>query len=272
MAAGERVVLPQGSFADGVAVAQVGAHCFELCRHFVDEVLTVSTDELCAAIKDIYDDTRSITEPSGALAVAGIKQYVAQHGAQGQTRWRSILAPTSTSTVCAMWPSAPNWRAARGIIAVTIPEQPGSFRAFCQALGKRQITEFNRYYPGQQARLFVGVQTTRCTTRASNCWPAWLGSYAVQDLTDNELAVACAPHRGGHAAPGAAERVLRFEFPERPGALLGFLEAWASTGTSACSITATMARPRPGCSPPWKCRRKSWQPCRRRWMRLPVLG
>ncbi|MCL8330118.1 threonine ammonia-lyase, biosynthetic [Pseudomonas juntendi] len=229
MAAGERVVLPQvGSFADGVAVAQVGAHCFELCRHFVDEVLTVSSDELCAAIKDIYDDTRSITEPSGALAVAGIKQYVAQHGAQGQT----LVAIDSGANVNFDRLRHVAERAELGeqreaIIAVTIPEQPGSFRAFCQALGKRQITEFNyRYYPGQQARLFVGVQTHPVHDPRKQLLASLAGQgYAVQDLTDNELAKLHVRHTvGGHAAPGATERVLRFEFPERPGALLGFLE------------------------------------------------
>lgn len=110
MAVGERVILPQvGTFADGVAVAQIGAHCFELCRHFVDEVVTVSSDELCAAIKDIYDDTRSITEPSGALAVAGIKKYVAREGVQGRPWWPSTPGPTSISTACATWPSGPSW-------------------------------------------------------------------------------------------------------------------------------------------------------------------
>lgn len=101
MAAGERVVLSQvGSFADGVAVAQIGAHCFDVCRHFVDEVITVGNDEICAAIKDIYDDTRSITEPSGALAVAGIKRYVASRGVTGQTLVAIDSGPTSTSTDC----------------------------------------------------------------------------------------------------------------------------------------------------------------------------
>lgn len=162
MAAGERVVLSQvGSFADGVAVAQIGAHCFDVCRHFVDEVITVGNDEICAAIKDIYDDTRSITEPSGALAVAGIKRYVASRGVTGQT----LVAIDSGANVNFDRLRHVAERAELGeqreaIIAVTIPEQPGSFRAFCQALGKRQITEFNyRYYPGKEARLFVGVQT-----------------------------------------------------------------------------------------------------------------
>ncbi len=230
LAAGERVVLPQvGTFADGVAVAQIGAHCFDICRHYVDEVITVSSDELCAAIKDIYDDTRSITEPSGALAVAGIKKYVAARGVSGQT----LVAIDSGANVNFDRLRHVAERAELGeqreaVIAVTIPERPGSFRAFCQALGRRQITEFNyRYHPGKEARLFVGVQIHPLTD-PREALLASLGEqgYEVLDLTDNELAKLHIRHTvGGHAGPGADERVLRFEFPERPGALLGFLES-----------------------------------------------
>ncbi|MBJ9976466.1 threonine ammonia-lyase, biosynthetic [Pseudomonas sp. S75] len=229
LAAGERVVLPQvGSFADGVAVAQVGAHCFELCRHFVDEVISVSSDELCAAIKDIYDDTRSITEPAGALAVAGIKQYVRREGVQGQT----LVAIDSGANINFDRLRHVAERAELGeqreaVIAVTVPERPGSFRAFCQALGRRQVTEFNyRYQPDKPARLFVGVQTHPQHASRSALLDSLVGQgYEVVDLTDNELAKLHVRHTvGGHAAPLADERVLRFEFPERPGALLGFLE------------------------------------------------
>jgi threonine dehydratase len=229
LAAGERVVLPQvGTFADGVAVAQIGAHCFEVCRHYVDEVVTVSSDELCAAIKDIYDDTRSITEPSGALAVAGIKKYVASRGVTGQT----LVAIDSGANVNFDRLRHVAERAELGeqreaVIAVTIPEQPGSFRAFCQALGQRQITEFNyRYQPGKEARLFVGVQTHPHTDPRAQLLASLAGQgYEVLDLTENELAKLHIRHTvGGHSAPSLDERVLRFEFPERPGALLGFLE------------------------------------------------
>ena len=229
LAAGERVVLAQvGTFADGVAVAQIGAHCFDVCRHYVDEVITVSSDELCAAIKDIYDDTRSITEPSGALAVAGIKKYVASRGITGQT----LVAIDSGANVNFDRLRHVAERAELGeqreaVIAVTIPEQPGSFRAFCQALGKRQITEFNyRYQPGKEARLFVGVQTHPQTDPREQLLASLAGQgYEVLDLTDNELAKLHIRHTvGGHSAPSLEERVLRFEFPERPGALLGFLE------------------------------------------------
>ncbi|MDZ5603681.1 threonine ammonia-lyase, biosynthetic [Pseudomonas sp. RP23018S] len=229
MAAGKPVILPQvGTFAEGVAVAQVGAQCFDLCRHYVDEVITVSSDELCAAIKDIYDDTRAITEPSGALAVAGIKRYVARERASGQT----LVAIDSGANVNFDRLRHVAERAELGeqreaLIGVTIAERPGSFRAFCQALGKRQITEFNyRCHPGQPARLFVGVQTHP----VDDPRPDLLASLTAQgfeavDLTDNELAKLHIRHTvGGHAAQPAQERVLRFEFPERPGALLGFLQ------------------------------------------------
>ncbi len=229
MMAGERVVLPQvGSFAEGVAVAQIGAHCFDICRYHVDAVITVSSDELCAAIKDIYDDTRSITEPSGALAVAGIKKYVAQTGAREQT----LVAIDSGANVNFDRLRHVAERAELGeqreaIIAVTIPEQPGSFKAFCQALGKRQITEFNyRYHSGKEAHLFVGVQTHPVTDPRDELLRSLdQQGFPVLDLTDNELAKLHIRHTvGGHAGQGASEIVLRFEFPERPGALLNFLE------------------------------------------------
>jgi len=228
LAAGERVVLPQvGTFADGVAVAQIGAHCFEVCRHYVDEVVTVSSDELCAAIKDIYDDTRSITEPSGALAVAGIKKYVASRGVTGQT----LVAIDSGANVNFDRLRHVAERAELGeqreaVIAVTIPEQPGSFRAFCQALGQRQITEFNyRYQPGKEARLFVGVQTHPHTDPRAQLLASLAGQgYEVLDLTENELAKLHIRHMvGGHAAKVSDELLFRFEFPERPGALFNFL-------------------------------------------------
>ncbi|MFF7709270.1 threonine ammonia-lyase, biosynthetic [Pseudomonas sp. NPDC007930] len=227
--AGERVVLPQvGSFADGVAVAQVGAHCFEVCQVAVDEVITVSNDELCAAIKDIYDDARAICEPSGALAVAGIKRYVAREGLRGHT----LVAVNSGANVNFDRLRYVAERAELGeqreaIIAVTVPERPGSFRLFCQALGRRQVTEFNyRYNDPRRARLFVGVQTTaEAGGRAELLKDLAQRGFDVLDLTDNELAKAHVRHTvGGHAAQLEEEFVVRFEFPERPGALLGFLE------------------------------------------------
>ncbi|UFH49577.1 threonine ammonia-lyase, biosynthetic [Pseudomonas sp. KNUC1026] len=228
LAAGERVVLPQvGLFADGVAVAQIGLHTFEICRHYVDEVITVSTDEICAAIKDIYDDTRSITEPAGALGVAGIKKYVEARSASGQT----LVAIDSGANVNFDRLRHVAERAELGegreaIIAVTIPERPGSFKAFCEAVGKRQITEFNyRYHTGTEAHIFVGVQTHPDTDpRSALIAGLREHGFPVQDLTDNELAKLHIRHMvGGHAEAVGDEMVLRFEFPERPGALFNFL-------------------------------------------------
>ncbi|WP_148304307.1 threonine ammonia-lyase, biosynthetic [Pseudomonas tohonis] len=229
MAAGERVVLEQvGLFADGVAVAQIGAHNFEVCRQYVDEVLTVSADEICAAIKDIYDDTRSITEPAGALAVAGIKKYVARERCEGRT----LVAIDSGANVNFDRLRHVAERAELGeqreaIIAVTIPERPGSFRAFCEALGRRQITEFNyRYHGDAEAHIFVGVQThPENDPRGALVQGLRDQGFPVLDLTDNELAKLHIRHMVGGRADGALhERLLRFEFPERPGALLNFLD------------------------------------------------
>ncbi|MBA6130417.1 MULTISPECIES: threonine ammonia-lyase, biosynthetic [Pseudomonas] len=229
MAAGERVVLPQvGLFADGVAVAQIGQHTFDICRHHVDEVVTVSTDEICAAIKDIYDDTRSITEPAGALGVAGIKRYVELYGVTGQT----LVAIDSGANVNFDRLRHVAERAELGekreaIIAVTIPERPGSFKAFCQAIGKRQITEFNyRKHTSDEAHIFVGVQThPENDPRAALVQHLGEQGFPVTDLTDNELAKLHIRHMvGGHSAGASDEMVLRFEFPERPGALFNFLD------------------------------------------------
>ncbi|MFJ4441286.1 threonine ammonia-lyase, biosynthetic [Pseudomonas sp. NPDC089422] len=228
MAAGERVVLPQvGLFADGVAVAQIGQHTFDICRHHVDEVVTVSTDEICAAIKDIYDDTRSITEPAGALGVAGIKKYVELKGVTGQT----LVAIDSGANVNFDRLRHVAERAELGekreaIIAVTIPERPGSFKAFCEAIGKRQITEFNyRKHTSDEAHIFVGVQThPENDPRAALVQHLIEQGFPVTDLTDNELAKLHIRHMvGGHSAGASDEIVLRFEFPERPGALFNFL-------------------------------------------------
>jgi len=224
MAAGERVVLPQvGLFADGVAVAQIGQHTFDICKLHVDEVITVSTDEICAAIKDIYDDTRSITEPAGALGVAGIKKYVEMSGVSGHT----LVAIDSGANVNFDRLRHVAERAELGekreaIIAVTIPERPGSF----EAIGKRQITEFNyRKHTSDEAHIFVGVQTHPDTDpRAALVQQLIEQGFPVIDLTDNELAKLHIRHMvGGHSARAHDEIVLRFEFPERPGALFNFL-------------------------------------------------
>ena len=228
MAAGKRVVLPSvGLFVDGVAVAQIGEHTFAVCRHHVDEVITVSTDEVCAAIKDIFDDTRSITEPAGALAVAGIKKYVEREGCVDQVLVGiDSGANINFDRLRHVVERAELGEKREAIIAVTIPEKPGSFKTFCEAIGKRQITEFNyRYNTGSEAHIFVGVQTHPDTDPRS-ALIASLGEqgFPVLDLTDNELAKLHIRHMvGGRAAHVVDEVILRFEFPERPGALFNFL-------------------------------------------------
>ncbi len=225
--AGERVVLPQvGIFADGVAVRQVGEEPFRLARTLVDEVVLVSTDEICAAIKDIFEDTRSIAEPAGALAVAGMKKLVAREGWQD----RHLAAVDSGANMNFdrlrhVAERAELGELREGLFAVTIPERPGSFLAFCQALGQRNITEFNyRYADAEAARIFVGVQLSggRAEKDALLAQLAEL-DYAVQDMSDNEMAKLHLRYMVGGRSSAMDERLLRFEFPERPGALLRFL-------------------------------------------------
>lgn len=228
--AGERVILPQvGIFADGVAVAQIGENTFELCKQFVDEVITVNTDEICAAIKDIFEDTRSITEPAGALAVAGMKKYVARESARNQT----LIAIDSGANVNFDRLRHIAERSELGenreaIIAVKIPERPGSFKEFCSALGKRNITEFNyRYADDNDAQIFVGVQLSAGTdARAELLAELKSEAYKVIDLSDNEIAKLHVRYMvGGHAPDSVTNEILyRFEFPERPGALMNFLK------------------------------------------------
>jgi len=233
LAAGERVVLEQvGLFADGVAVAQIGEHTFALCRQYVDEVLSVNSDAICAAIKDLYEETRQITEPAGALALAGLKQYVESKGVNGQV----LAAVTSGANLNFDRLRHVAERAELGeqreaIIAVTIDEKPGSFKTFCQALGKRQITEFNyRYHDSHSAHIFVGVQTDpHDDPREALIAQLQAAGFPVLDLTDNELAKLHIRHTvGGHGKAVLDEMVFRFEFPERPGALFKFLERLGS--------------------------------------------
>ena len=228
---GRRVTLKEvGLFADGVAVAQIGKATFPVIRATVDGVVTVSTDEICAAIQDIYADTRSIAEPAGALALAGLKKYCEQTGLAGQTllaidsgananfnRLRYISERTETGEKREV------------VLGVTIPERPGSFKAFCNALGKRSITEFNyRYRDERQAHIFVGLQTSEESGQREEAVARLQArGYAVTDLTDNEMAKLHIRHMVGGPAPASIEHeaLYRIEFPERPGALLTFLNA-----------------------------------------------
>ncbi|MDH5737707.1 MAG: threonine ammonia-lyase, biosynthetic [Gammaproteobacteria bacterium] len=234
--AGRRVSLPAETldqFADGTAVCQVGKEPFRLARKYVDEVIRVNTDEICAAIKDVFEDTRSIPEPSGALSVAGMKRYVESQGAING----SLVAVISGANMNFDRLRHVSERTEIGekreiLLSVAIPEKPGSFKQFCRAVGKRNITEFNyRYGEPEVARVLVGIQTNE-QLQDRRALISKLGkNYDVTDLTGNELAVLHIRHMvGGHLGQantleGVAvpERVFRFEFPEKPGALLRFL-------------------------------------------------
>ena len=226
--AGERVVLPQvGIFADGVAVRQVGEEPFRIARELVDEVLLVDEDAICAAIQDIFEDTRAIAEPSGALAVAGLKQYVAREGIAGET----LVAVDSGANMNFDRLRHVADRAQLGegreiLLGVTIPERPGSFRRFCHLIGTRHITEFNyRYHDPHKARVFAGVQLREGPgEKAQLIERIAAEGFEVVDLSGNELAkIHVRDMIGGHAERAHNERLYRFEFPERPGALLRFL-------------------------------------------------
>jgi threonine dehydratase len=227
---GRRVTLDQvGIFADGVAVRCVGKEPFRLARKYVDEVLLVSTDEICAAIKDIFDDTRTMSETAGALAVAGIKKYVARERLSG----RHMIAINTGANINFDRLRHVAERAELGerreaVFAVTIPERPGSFRAFCRTIGKRGITEFNyRFAGGPTAHIFVGVQISDGDAEKEKIIEALREKdYQVLDMTDNEMAKLHVRHMVGGRSPDIDDETLyRFEFPERPGALLKFLDA-----------------------------------------------
>jgi threonine dehydratase len=228
LAAGERVSLPHiGIFADGAAVRQVGEETFRVAQRCVDEVITVSIDEICAAVKDIFEDTRAIAEPAGALAVAGLKQWVKREAASA----KELVAIFSGANVnfdrlrhIAELSALGEHREA--LIAAKIPERPGSFRQFCHALGARAITEFNyRYADENDAVVFAGIQLRHGDReKAALLEHLQEKGFNVSDLSADELAKMHIRYMvGGHAGGITDERLLRFEFPERPGALLHFL-------------------------------------------------
>jgi threonine dehydratase len=231
--AGQRVRLSQvGLFADGVAVKQVGEETFRLCRQFVDEIVLVDTDAICAAIKDVFEDTRSILEPAGALSIAGAKAYVAREDLRGAT----LVAIASGANMNFDRLRHVSERAEIGeereaVFAVTIPERPGSFKAFCSLLGPRNITEFNyRYADSEQAHVFVGIQVQRREEAAAILENLRAHGLRPLDFTDDELAKLHIRHMvGGHAPQAKHEVLYRFEFPERPGALMKFLNSMSHT-------------------------------------------
>jgi threonine dehydratase len=226
---GRRATLPEvGLFADGCAVAQVGKETFRVIRETVDEVITASTDEMCAAIKDIFEDTRSIAEPAGALALAGLKKYVERTGVKDQQLLAVVSgANTNFDRLRYISERTEIGEQREAVISVTIPERPGSFRKFCSALGRRNITEFNYRYAGSEAaRIFVGVSVTPGGEDLAELL-ADLNTqgYQTEDLTDNETAKLHVRYMvgGKRADEQIAESVYRVQFPERPGALLKFL-------------------------------------------------
>ncbi len=229
LAAGERVRLEQvGLFADGVAVKLVGEETFRLCREFVDEILLVSNDEICAAIKDVFEDTRSILEPAGALAIAGAKSYVEREKIEGKT----LVAIASGANMNFDRLRYVAERAELGekreaVLAVTIPEKPGSFKKFCAILGTRNITEFNyRYADPAEAHVFVGIQVQGRDETEALLRSLQENGLKTLDFTDNEMGKLHVRHMvGGHAPQVDNEIIYRFEFPERPGALMQFLNS-----------------------------------------------
>ncbi|MFP5274658.1 threonine ammonia-lyase, biosynthetic [Coleofasciculus sp.] len=225
--AGKRVRLPQvGLFADGVAVREVGEETFRLCQQYVDEIILVDTDATCAAIKDVFEDTRSILEPAGALAIAAAKTYVEREQIQGQTLVAVACgANMNFDRLRFVAERAEFGERREAIFAVTIPEQPGSLRKFCECLGKRNLTEFNyRISAENEAHIFVGVQIAN-RSDAAKMIEAFEGcGFKTLDLTDDELTKMHLRHMvGGHSPLADNELLYRFEFPERPGALMKFV-------------------------------------------------
>jgi threonine dehydratase len=227
LAAGRRVMLTDvGLFSDGTAVRQVGEHTFALCQQFVDEVICVDTDALCAAIKDVYQDTRTLLEPAGALAIAGCKHYVEREGVRDQ----NLVAIASGANMNFDRMRFVAERAEVGeqreaLYAVTLPEERGSFRSFCGLLGTRSVTEFNyRISDSRTAHIFVGIQVDGREDARRLAGDFSAAGFATLDLTDDELAKLHLRHLvGGRSALAVDEQVFRFEFPERPGALMRFL-------------------------------------------------
>jgi len=230
--AGRRVKLKQvGLFADGVAVKQVGRETFRLCRRLLDGVVLVDTDAICAAIKDVFEDTRTVLEPAGALSVAGAKAWTASRGVRGKT----LVAVASGANMNFdrlrfVAEEAELGEKREAILAVTIPERPGSFRAFCSLVGARNITEFNyRYADSREAHVFVGLQVRDRGETDELIRKLRRKGLKTLDFTDNELAKLHVRHTVGGRAPGVDDEILyRFEFPERPGALMRFLGAMSS--------------------------------------------
>ncbi len=236
LAAGRRIVLNDvGLFSDGTAVKQVGEETFRLARLVVDEIIRVDTDAVCAAIKDVFTDTRSILEPAGALAVAGAKAYV-ERSAKSR---KPVRGQTLVAIACGANMNFDRLRfvaeraevgeAHEAVFAVTIPEERGSFKRFCRLVGARSVTEFNYRISGEkEAHVFVGLQVADRDEPGSICKLFQKHGFRTLDLTHDELAKLHIRHLvGGKSSLAQHEILYRFEFPERPGALMRFLDSMA---------------------------------------------
>jgi threonine dehydratase len=259
LAAGERVSLEQvGLFADGVAVHRVGEHTFALAQEHVDAMVTVTTDEICAAIKDVFEDTRSILEPAGALSVAGLKADVLRRGLQGKTLVAVACgANMNFDRLRFVAERAEFGEQREALFAVTIPEQRGSFKRFCEVIGPRSVTEFNyRISDEKTAHVFIGVATAQRGDSSALAANFNRQGFSAIDLTHDELAKLHLRHMvGGRSELARDERLYRFVFPERPGALMKFLSSlhpdwnislfhYRSTGADIGRIVVGMQVPR----------------------------
>jgi len=229
IAAGRRIKLAHvGLFADGVAVREVGRETFRICRELVDDIVLVDTDAICAALKDVFEDTRSILEPAGALSVAGLKLWCERHRFRDRTLVAIACgANMNFDRLRFVAEQAELGEEREAILAVTIPERPGSFRQFCALLGKRNVTEFNyRYADSKIAHLFVGIEVSDRHETAELLRAMHKRRIEAYDLSNNEMAKVHVRHLvGGHAPAAENEILYRFEFPERPGALMQFLNS-----------------------------------------------
>jgi threonine dehydratase len=225
--AGKRVRLEHvGLFADGAAVKYVGEETFRLCQAYVDEMVLVDTDAICAAIKDVFEDTRAVLEPAGALAVAGAKEYAKRHKLKGKT----LIATASGANMNFdrlrfIAERAEIGEQREAVLAITLPEKPGAYKKFLSLIGARNITEFNyRYHDKRDAQVFVGIQVASRAESLKLVEQLRKHDYATLDLTDDEMAKGHIRHLvGGHSPNIENEILYRFEFPERPGALMNFL-------------------------------------------------
>ena len=230
--AGRRVTLPHVNlFADGVAVRQVGRETLRLCRELVDDMVLVDTDEICAAIKDVFEDTRTVLEPAGSLALAGAKRWIERRGVKGRTLVAVATgANMNFDRLRFVAERAELGEHREAVLAVTIPERPGSFRALCALLGRRSVTEFNyRFAAGGEAHVFLGVSVSGREETERLIASLEHHGMPATDLSDNEMAKLHGRHLvGGRSASRSREMLYRFEFPERPGALMNFLTRMGS--------------------------------------------